>query len=198
MLGMQFSDNGIELKNIGQQLQNFGNQIQNLGMQISNINQNFGIQMQNIGLQISNLAMRIFNIGINISNSNKIKESNEFQNQMLQMQMMMNMMNNNMMNNNNGLIGMNNNYNLNEILEESNKPKINIIFRPPTGGSFPIRVSIDKTVKDLINLYISKTGEDINKNIFLYYGKKFDPNDKRNIIDFGFVDLSNIIVVDHK
>ena len=198
MFGIQIPDNGMELKNIGQELQNFGNQIQNLGMQISNINQNFGIQMQNIGLQISNLAMRIFNIGISISNSNKIKESNEFQNQMLQMQMMMNMMNNNMMNNNNGLIGMNNNYNLNEILDQTNKPKINIIFEAPTGRYFTIKVSINKTVKDLINLYISKTGEDINKNDFLYNGNKFDPNDKRNIIDFGFVNLSNIIVVDHK
>ena len=198
MLGNQISDNGTELKNIGQQLQNFGNQIQNLGMQISNINQNFGIQIQNIGLQISNLAMRIFNIGIAINNSNKIKESNEFQNQMLQMQMMMNMMNNNMMNNNNGLIGMNNNYNLNEILDQTNKPKINIIFEAPTGRYFTIKVSINKTVKDLINLYISKTGEDINKNDFLYNGRKFDPNDKRNIIDFGFVNLSNIIVVGHK
>ena len=169
MFGMQISDNGKELKNIRQQLQNFGNQIQNLGMQISNINQNFGIQMQNIGLQISNMAMRIFNIGINISNMNKIKQSNEFQNQMLQMQMMMNMMNNNMMNNNNQLIGMNNNnYNINEILDESNEIKTTLVFEDTTGRKTSIIVSIGKTIKELINLYISKTGYDINRIYFFY------------------------------
>ena len=183
MLGMQFSDNGIELKNIGQQLQNFGNQIQNLGMQILNINQNFGIQMQNIGLQISNLAMRIFNIGINISNMNKFKESNEFQYIMLHMQMMMNMMNNN-----NQLIGMNNN-NINEILDESNEIVITLVFETITGRKTSIIVSIDKTIKELINLYISKTGYDINKIQFLYNAETIYPNDKRKIKDFNFVYL---------
>ena len=191
MFGMQISDNGTELKNIGQELQNFGTQIQNLGMQISNINQNFGIQMQNIGLQISNMAMRIFNIGINISNMNKIKQSNEFQNQMLHMQMMMN---NNMMNNNQ-LIGMNNNnYNNNEILGESNEFKINLVFEENTGRKTQIIVSIDKTIKELINLYISQTGNDINKIQFLYNGQTIYPNDKRKIKDCNLVNCSKITV----
>ena len=195
MFGNQISDNATELKNIGQQLQNFGNQIQNLGMQISNINQNFGIQMQNIGLQISSMAMRIFNIGINISNMNKIKQSNEFQNQMLQMQMMMNMMNNNMMNNINELIGRNNNNNNhNEILDESNEQKIFIKFETSMGEVTSITVSIDKTIKELINLYISRTGEDINKIYFIFNGKKIDPNDKTKIKDFGFLCINGSVI----
>ena len=178
-------------------MKNFGNQFQNLGMKISNNNQNFRIQMQNIRSQKSKMAMRIFNIGINISNMNKIKQSNEFQNQMLQMQMMNNnMMNNNMMNKNNQLIRMNNNnYNNNEILDESKEIKKAIIFEDTTGRKTLIIISIDKTIKELINLYISKTGYDINKIQFLYNAETIYPNDKRKIKDSNFINGSIFTVI---
>ena len=193
-------DNGFLLKNIGMQLQTISMQIKNMGIQISNFNQNFGMQMQNIGIQITNMANQIFNIGMQFSNENQIpmnfgmpkfNDANEMKN--------WNMMND---------IGMGNfpiNENINDFNindkdkynDSNNEEKIYICFKHNTGKTTTVVISPEKTVKELLDLYRIKLGENIDflkNNWFLFNGCTININEERTIKDYGIPYASLITV----
>ena len=148
-------------------------------MDLSFINNNYSIQLQNIGMQISNFSQQIYNIGMLIKNTNSIQQP--FQ--------MGNMMNNimNMINFNNDNIGMN--INNDKFYQEPNEKIIHIVFQNLQNNSKTvINISVNKTIKELLNLYAEKIGEDsdfLRKNEFIIDGKKINPNDNITIYDFG-------------
>ena len=148
-------------------------------MDLSFINNNYSIQLQNIGMQISNFSQQIYNIGMLIKNTNSIQQP--FQ--------MGNMMNNimNMINFNNDNIGMN--INNDKFYQEPNEKIIHFVFQNLQNGSKTvINISVNKTIKELLNLYTEKIGEDsdfLRKNEFIIDGKKINPNDNITIYDFG-------------
>ena len=173
------------------QLNNFGLQIQKISMDLSFINNNYSIQLQNIGIQISNFSQQIFNIGMLIKNTNSIQQT--FQ--------MDNMMNNNMnmINFNNDNIDMNINNNMNNFIKEPNEEKIYVFFdNPRIEGRKAINISKNKTIKELLDLYREKIGEDLDflkKNAFFCNGEKIIFNDNRTIFDFGITRSGFVIVV---
>ena len=169
-------DNGNQLQNYGMQLQNMGIEIQNFGLQMKNNMmqnignhiqiQNIGDQIQNMGFQISNIAMQIFNMGKQISNI--IMNQN-------------NLMNNNMMMN-----GINE-----EIMKDKNEDSFiyNVVFINQRGLKSTILLNSNRTIEDLLNLYLNKMGlnlDDIQKQkiFFIYNGKKTDLKGKRKIKEF--------------
>ena len=164
-------------------------------MDLSFINNNYSIQLQNIGIQISNFSQQIFNIGMLIKNEN--------QQQPFGLQMG-NMMNNNinMINFNNVNLGMNINNNMNDnmndIVKEPNEKIIYVVFEYKNKGiTTGINISQNKTIKELLNIYRIKIGEDLDffdKNIFVNNSKKINPNDNITILEFGFNNLEKIDV----
>ena len=171
-------DNGTQLTNLGMQLNNISSQIQKISMDLSFINNNYSIQLQNIGMQISNFSQQIYNIGMLIKNTNSIQQP--FQ--------MGNMMNNimKMINLNNDNIGMN--INNDKFYQEPNEKIIHIVFHLQNSGKTVINISVNKTIKELLNLYKEKIGEDsdfLRKNRFIIHGKRINPNDNITIYDFG-------------
>jgi len=171
-------DNGTQLTNLGMQLNNISSQIQKISMDLSFINNNYSIQLQNIGMQISNFSQQIYNIGMLIKNTNSIQQP--FQ--------MGNMMNNimKMINLNNDNIGMN--INNDKFYQEPNEKIIHIVFHLQNSGKTVINISVNKTIKELLNLYKEKIGEDsdfLRKNRFIIDGKRINPNDNITIYDFG-------------
>ena len=192
-----FVDNGNQLKNYGMQLQNMGMEIQNYAIQMkNNIMQNIGNQMQiqdignqihNMGLQISNIAMQIFNMGIQISN-------------IIMNQNNINMMNpNNLMNNFMTMMNevnetMNDNYGDSRI--------INFLFVTQSGRTYNIAMNDNKTVGDLLNLYLEKMGLSLNdvekQNIyFIYISEKLKINEKRKIKQFFIGNSTERILVEN-
>ena len=176
-------DNGTQLTNLGMQLNNIGSQIQNISMDLE-INSNYRILLQNIGIQISDFSYQIFNIGMLIKNVNQ-QQPFEFQ--------MNNIMNNNMnkINFNNANIGMNINNindNMNGIIKDPNGKIISIAFENKNNGiTTSINISQNSTIKELLNSYRIKIGEDLDflkKNYFYTNGKKTNPNDKRTISEY--------------
>ena len=178
-----FVDNENQLKNYGMQLQNMGMEIHNFGLQMKNnmminignqmIIQNIGDQIQNIGDQISNIAMQIFNMGIQISN-------------IIMNQNNINMMNqNNIMNNNMMMNGINE-----EIMNDNNEPLFySVVFRVSSGQMINININSNKTLEDLLNLYLNRMGlgiDDIQKKkiFFLNNGQKIDLKDKTKIKEY--------------
>ena len=157
------SDYGLQLNNLGIQLQNFGMQIKNLGMQMPFLMQNIIMQMQNISINIINISTQIINIGMNLSNNFNMY----FQ------------MNNDIMEK---MKMINNNFN-------EDKQLISIIFcNGTTGEKISITTSTDKTMEELLNLYINKKGLKSNyleDNNFLYNGYKIDPKEKKTILNYG-------------
>ena len=188
-------DNGTQLTNLGMQLNNIGSQIQKISMDLSFINNNYSIQLQNIGIQISNFSQQIFNIGMLIKN--------ESQQHLFGFQMD-NMMNNNMnmINFNNVNLGMNINNNINDnmndIIKEKNEKIIYVIFEHKNKGiTTGINISQDKTIKELLNIYRIKIGEDLDffdKNIFMHNSKKINSNDNITIFEFGLRNTEKIDV----
>ena len=180
-------DNGTQLTNLGIQLSNISSQIQKISMDVSFINNNYSIQLQNIGTQISKFSQQIFNIGMLIKNANSIQQPFGVQ--------MNNMMNNNMnmINLNNVNIGMNINNNLNDNMDDIiKKPNENIIFvyfeNPLISGKTNINISLNKTMKELLNLYRIKIGGDsdfFDNNFFIWNGSKINPDDNRTLFDYG-------------
>ena len=190
-----FVDNGNQLKNYGIQLKNMGMEIQNYGIQMKNNImqnignqiqiQNIGNQIQNMGVQISNIAMQIFNMGIQVSN------------------IIMNQNNVNMMNQ----IDLMNNYMMNgtneEIMNDNNEKSIvfNAVFKTQFGRKNNITINSNRTVEDLLNLYLNEMGlklDDIqNQKIFFIYNlKKLDLKDKTKLRDiFNNFSTTQIIIV---
>ena len=182
---MENSDKGTQLKSIGIQMQNLGTQLQNTGLQLSIMNINYDNQIQNIGIQILNFSFKIFDIGIEMSNINHIKDPNEFQI-------------NNMMNKMNELMEREiKNNNINNIKQNYDKSLINITFQDIRGFKENIIISYNKTIKELINLYLLRIGENhehLKKVRFLYNGKLINPNETMRIIEFGIT--GGIIIVE--
>ena len=188
-------DNGTQLTNLGIQLNNIGSQIQKISTDVSFINNNYSIQLQNIGTQISQFSQQIFNIGMLIKNDNSIEQPFGVQT--------INMMNNNMnmINLNNVNIGMNINNNLNDNMDIIKKPNEKIIFvyfdNPLISGKTTINISLNKTMKELLNLYRIKIGGDsdfFDKNFFIWNGSKINPDDNRTLFDYG-IKIGGIIKV---
>ena len=166
------------------QLQSFCSQIQNIAYQLTNINPILGTQMQNVGFQISNLATQIFNIGIQISNM--LNNIQNFGN------MPYNMNNINLENNNEFLKNdiINNDI---DIINKNNN--INILFVKNEKGIANIYISKEKSLKDLIDSFLTKAGlnpDFLNKNWFLFNATRIFPDDKIKIKDLNFNDPSRI------
>lgn len=179
-------DNGTQLKSIGMQLQPFCSQIQNIAFQLININQILGKQLQNVSFQISNLVNQILNIGFNIS-----RKSNNFQN--------FGIISNNM--NNIDLVNNNECLNLNkEINNYSNENiKINILFKKNTDSIASVFISWEKTLKELFDSFIIKAGlnhDYLNKNWFIFNGKRIFPNNEIKIKDMEMINNSWIQIIE--
>ena len=184
-----FTQNGNQLKNYGMQLQNMGMQIQNFGMQMQNMMLNIGNEIQNMGIQISNIGIQIFNMGVQMLNYNvnigNMIQPNEFKG---------NPMNLNMININHIFQNENNNNKYSpEII------KIHCLFTTPIGKKIDILIEWDKTVEELLKLFIERIGEDYkiveNEDIyFLYNGLKLKKHDKTKVRDFFGTFAPNIIV----
>ena len=169
---------GNILKNYGMQLQSMGIKIQNFGIQIQNMMLNIGNEMQNMGIQISNIGMEIFNMGVQMLNQNlnmgNIIEQNPF------MGMIMNQ-NMNMINKMEP-IEINNN--------DNEKPKINFCFIASSGLKTIIPLEGDKTIEELLKLYLKRNGLEYNafesnQVIFLYNGESMKKSFKATkFIDF--------------
>ena len=177
-----FVDNGNQLKNYGIQLQNMGMEIQNFGIQMkNNIMQNIGNQIQiqdignqiqNIGAQISNIAIQIFNVGTQVSN------------------IIMNQYNVNLMNQNDLMnTCMMNGINEEIINDNFDSIKMNFLFETVSGRTNNIAMNPNRTVEDLLKLYLNKMGLNLvdvqKKNIFFVYnGETIDIKEKRKIKEF--------------
>ena len=174
-----FTQNGNQLQNYGIQLQNMGMKIQNFGMQIQNMMLNNGNEIQNMGIQISNIGIQIFNMGVQMLNSNanigNMIQPNEFKG---------NPMNLNMIN-------------INQMFQNENNNKkyspeikiINFVFIKPEGEKINISIEYDKTVEELLKLYIERIGEDYkiveNEEIYFFYnGLKIKKHDKTKVRNF--------------
>ena len=190
-----FIDNGNQLKNYGMKLQSMGMEIQNFGIQMKNNImqnignqiqfQNIGNQIQNMGAQISNIAIQIFNMGIQVSNiivnQNKVNMMNQYD-----------LMNNYMHN------GINE-----KIMNDNNEKSIvyNAVFITQSGQKNNITINSNRTVENLLNLYLNKMGlnlDDIqNKNIFfIYNSKKMELTDKTKLpVIFGNGTPTQMIIV---
>ena len=151
-------------------------------MQIQNMMLNIGNEMLNMGIQISNIGMQIFNMGVQMLNQNQnmgIIEQNPFMGmQMNQNMNMIKQMEQIEINN------INNNDNDNE------KPKINFCFINQRGLKINIALEEDKTIEDLLKLYINKKGLEYNvidneEVRFYFNAQKINSNDKtKKLIDF--------------
>ena len=184
-------NNGDILRKIGLQLQNMSSQMQNMGIQISNFNQFFGLQIQNMSAQISNMAMQIFNIGMQILNLNQMQNNFGIQ---------MNNMNNEFqeINRINPMKNLELINDINNFDNQFKEPIINICFRNDVGQKEFIVVKMKDTVKELLNLYRIKIGENSDfflKNYFSFNGRKINPNEEKKVIDYGLNDWSEIIVI---
>jgi len=189
-----FVDNVNQLKNYGMKLQSIGMEIQNFGIQMkNNIMQNIGNQMQiqnignqiqNVGAQISNIAIQIFNMGVQVSN------------------IIMNQYNLNMMNQNDLM----NNYiqnGINEKLMNDNNEKpiiYNAVFKTQSGLKNNIPINSNRTVEDLLNLYLNEMGLNLNniqnqKIFFIYNSKKMELKGKTKLKEIFNNAPTQIIIV---
>jgi len=188
-----FIDN--ELKNYGMKLQSMGMEIQNFGIQMKNNImqnignqiqfQNIGNQIQNMGAQISNIAIQIFNMGIQVSNiivnQNNVNMMNQYD-----------LMNNYMHN------GINE-----KIMNDNNEKSIvyNAIFKTQSGLKNNITINSNRTVENLLNIYLNKMGlnlDDIQKKniFFIYNSKKMELTDKTKLpVIFGNGTPTQMIIV---
>ena len=80
------------------------------------------------------------------------------------------------------------NINNDKFYQEPNEKIIHIVFHLQNSGKTVINISVNKTIKELLNLYKEKIGEDsdfLRKNRFIIDGKRINPNDNITIYDFG-------------
>ena len=177
-------DYGNQLKNFGNQLQNIGTQIQNIGMQMPLYNQNLGMQIYNIGVNIANMAINIFNIGLSISNNMESQMNN---NNFLEQMQKMNMMNQmpNIMNHN--------------VIEKEKKGNIiSIIFNNYMNEPTSIITTDEKSVEELLNLFIKKIGvgkDYLNNYWFIFNGKRINVQEKANISAYGIKNGHEIKII---
>ena len=184
MFGMQINDDGMELKQIGMALQNLITQIQSIGVQISNNHPFLFKQIQNICNQISNYSMTIFNIGMKISNNRNFPQNN--------MQNSLNYKNDFKIGNFNNDIPFN---------EESIKNKINILFKKRNKIVLTTFIDYEKTLGQLLNLFIEKMGLDSNyleNNNFLFNAKLLNDKTNLKIKEIGLMNYSTITITEKK
>ncbi len=157
-------------------------------MQMPLYNQNLGMQIYNIGVNIANMAIKIFNIGLSISNNMESQmNNNNFLEQMQKMNMMNQMLN--IMKHN--------------VIEKEKKGnKLSIVFNNCNDGQkTPIIITEEKSMEDLLNLYIKKIGvgkDYLNNNWFFYNGLEINPHEKANISSYGMRDRSEIKIFEKK
>ena len=181
-------DYGTQLKNFGMQLQSYGMQIQNMVVQMPMIIQNIGIQLQNMASNISNIGNQIFLLGVNLSNNSNMgfqMNNNKF-GEMPGMNII-NQFPNNMVNQNNLFNGEN-------IIKIE---LINIKFRDDYGKLISITISPEKSVEELLNLYIQKAGlnsDFFKNNKFRFNSKIIDPKEKKTILDYGILNEALIYI----
>ena len=169
-------DHGTQLKNFGMQLQSYGMQIQNMVVQMPMIIQNIGIQLQNMASNISNIGNQIFLLGVNLSNNSNMG----FQ------------MNNNIFGE---MPGMNNINQFPNFDDENNI--ISIYFKYNNEISTTITTSSEKSVEELLNLYMQKVGlnSDFLKTMtFIFNGNTINPKEKKNLLNYGFHHRDTILV----
>ena len=82
----------------------------------------------------------------------------------------------------------------------NNNKRINIAFLTGTGAKFYINTPVDTTIENLLIAFIKRVNLDksvIGKMIyFLINGKRIPVNSQQNIVNFGLLDSSIILVVD--
>ena len=184
-------DYGSQLKNFGSQLQNYGMQIQSLVLQMPMLIQNIAIQLQNMASNISNIGNQIFLLGVNLSNNSNMgfQMNNNIFGEMPGMNIM-NQFPNNMLNQNNSFNGKN------SIKNEL----INIFFQNSYGQATTITTSRERSVEELVNLYIQKVGLNsdysLKKLKFLYNRTTINPKEKTNLLNYGFHNGDKILVID--
>ena len=203
---------------------NFGmNNNMNMGMNMYNnmLMNNMNMNIDPLTYQFMFNMMLMLNPNLNVNN--QINLNNMMMNFMnanpylYQMYNNNNNINNNI-NNNNNMISLNTKSNdiqnasknggiLRNISESSYDPfigntnkRIPILFRTGVGIKIMMNVPINVTVHDLLIAFIHKVNLDesvLGKMIyFLYNGNKIKLDEKKNIIDYGFVESSNVLVVD--
>ena len=176
------------LKNYGIQLQEMGIKMTNFGMQMTNMMLNIGNEIQKMGLQISNIGMQIFNMGVQMLSENfnvrNIFEQNQF----------MGVMNQNMNMSNQiepiGIKTINNN--------DNSKTKINFCFKTDNGLKTLIFLEEDKTMEELLKLFLIKIGLeynafDIEHVRFEFNGQLIKSQDKSTKIKDFFQSYGSII-----
>ena len=196
----------------------------NMGMNMYNnmLMNNMNMNIDPLTYQFMFNMMLMLNPNLNVNN--QINLNNMMMNFMnanpylYQMYNNNNNINNNINNNNNNMISLNTKSNdiqnasknggiLRNISESSYDPfigntnkRIPILFRTGVGIKIMMNVPIDVTVHDLLIAFIHKVNLDesvLGKMIyFLFNGNKIKLDEKKNIIDYGFVESSNVLVVD--
>ena len=163
---------GNQLKDFGIQLQNIGMQIQNIGMQMPIYNQNLGIQIHNMGINISNIAIQIYNIGLNFSNNMEFQMNNNNFFEQMQKNPMQNIIN----------------YNKEDSINKNNILTV-YFLNCEDDQKTAITTTGEKSVEDLLNLYIKKIGAEkdnyFSKHWFLFNGKLIDSQEKTSIFNYG-------------
>jgi hypothetical protein len=186
-------NNGMNMQNMG----NSGMNIQNMGnrgMNIQNMGNN-GMNMQNMG-----------NIGMNMQSMGKknIKQ-NMFFPGMIEMQMNMNLQGINIEEENEDwLYGYKITINQSQVNKKNNlSPQtnnFNCIFKTTQGVITNISINREKTMEELIQLYLKKIGKyklnNYQNDIFLVFNaQKISLNDKRTVKEFFHNTINPIIMV---
>ena len=195
----------------------FNNQNMNNMFNNQNMNNNFNNQNMNMMMNnplIFNMFMQFMNQ--NMNNMNNMNNNNPFNNNMNN-----NFNNNNMNNNFNNNMNNNNNNNNNEeppkgLLErgnnlitieninpyESPNEIKNINLNASSGLNVLVKISNNKTVKDLLLTFANKVGVDkkhLGKEIvFLFNAEKLNVEDSRKVKDVFGGGFSTITVVDQQ
>ena len=172
-----------------------GGEIHNIGAQMKNMMLDIGIQLENLGVQTSEIGIQIFNIGIQFSNMIMVHNQN-MANMFIQMMAFKKPLNQNKAN-----MNQINTYNNNKIdSDNTNSGKIiNCFFETQTGLRNNITIGENKTIEELIKLYMKRVGWDytdiVKKAVyFVSHGTIIDPHDKRFIKDL--VIINNILHIE--
>ena len=149
-----------------------------------------GTRLKNMGENVYNIGLQIFNIGINLSNNlnNNLQMNNNLFGEMPKIDIM-NQMNYQLYNQNNNLIN-----------NENKEKYINIKFWNTTTNEIDnITTTVDKTIEELLQLYIQKKGltsECLKTISFILNGITINQNEKKNILNYGLMPETRITVVE--
>ena len=161
----------------------------NMGIKMINIGvdmPDLGMQMPNLYFQIQNIDMQIQNLGAKINMKNNMMPNMNMMNINMQIPNI-GFQNQNMMMNNDRFGNMN-------IMMNNQNVELNIKFEERNGKVTNICILPEKTIKEAIDLYKIKSGNNLQNLIFIFNGCKLNPELK--IIRSGLINGSTIDVID--